>query len=90
MTNTHTELRSRSRPPFVILGQQAFSEAVSAAPFHDDLDEEETPTLKLLGMSLLALVSPCYFHISRFQYTYTVIHLLMVDVSCVFVWDHAH
>ena len=35
---------------------------MSAAPFHDDLDEEETPTLKLLGMSLL--VSPCCFHIS--------------------------
>ena len=47
MTNTHTELGSRSRPPFVILGQQASSEAVSAAPFHDDLDEEESLTLKV-------------------------------------------
>ena len=24
------------------------------------------------------------------QTTYTVIHLVVVDVSCVLVWDHAH
>ena len=24
------------------------------------------------------------------EYAYTVIHLLVVDVSCVLVWDHAH
>ena len=71
MTNTHAERRQPSRPPFVILGQQAFSEAASHEPFHDDLDEKETPNFKVqVAWNVSARVTLLLPHLyGRFQYT---------------------